>query len=77
MFFKRPIDRVSRTEPMPIGIPSLYPNLDPFQLEQFLTNQDYDQIKSFENIYILPFISQTSEPEQTCFGLGLSVADDS
>jgi hypothetical protein len=55
-----------------MAIPSLYPHLSPLQLEQFLTDPDYTHIKSFENVYILPFVSQQSEPAQTCFGLGLS-----
>ncbi len=53
-------------------IPSLYPDLDPLQLEQFLTDSDYAHIKSFDNVYVLPFFSRKSEPTQSCFGLGLS-----
>ncbi len=56
----------------PAGVPTLYPNLDPLQLERFLTDLDYAYIKSFDNVYILPFVSRTSEPAHKCFGLGLS-----
>lgn len=51
---------------------SLYPDLDPRQLERFLTDRDYADIKSFDNYYILPFFSQDGEFEQMCFGFGLS-----
>jgi tetratricopeptide (TPR) repeat protein len=54
------------------SIPSVYPDLDPLQLEQFLKDSDFASIKSFDNVYILPFVSQNSEPAQMCFGLGLS-----
>jgi tetratricopeptide (TPR) repeat protein len=70
MAFHRPSDRDLSREPA--GIPTLYPDLGPLQLEQFLTDQEYDHIRSFDNVYILPFISQKSERTQTCFGLGLS-----
>jgi tetratricopeptide (TPR) repeat protein len=56
----------------PAGVPTLYPDLDPIQLERFLTDLNYAHIKSFDNVYILPFISRASEPAQMCFGLGLS-----
>jgi tetratricopeptide (TPR) repeat protein len=55
-----------------VGIPTLYPDLAPLQLERFLTDQEYADIKSFDNVYILPFVSQRSESTQMCFGLGLS-----
>src|SRR3954454_24932969 len=54
------------------GIPTLYPELSALQMERFLTDLDYAHIKSFDNVYILPFVSQKSEPAQLCFGLGLS-----
>ena len=56
----------------PAGVPTLYPDLDPLQLERFLTDLDYAHIKSFDNVYILPFASQNSEPAQRAFGFGLS-----
>jgi hypothetical protein len=54
------------------SIPTLYAGLDPLQLERFLTDLDYAHIKSFDNVYILPFASQDSARAQLCFGLGLS-----
>ncbi len=70
MVLKRLFGRFFRREPT--GIPTLYPGLDPLQLEQFLTDLDYAHIKSFDNVYILPFVSQNSESAQMCFGIGLS-----
>jgi hypothetical protein len=70
MVFNRLFGRFFRKEPA--GIPILYPDLDPLQLEQFLTDVEYAYIKSFDNVYILPFVSQKSEPVQMCFGLGLA-----
>ena len=37
-----------------------------------LTDDDYERIRSFDNVYILPFASQKSDAGQVCFGLGLS-----
>ena len=56
----------------PAGDPTLYPDLDPLQLERFLTDLDYGHIKSFDNVYILPFARRNSEPAQMGFGFGLS-----
>jgi tetratricopeptide (TPR) repeat protein len=70
MVFNRLFDRFFRS--WPAGIPRLYPHLDPFQLEQFLTDLDYDYVKSFDNVYILPFASHNGEPVQSRFGFGLS-----
>ncbi|VTR96234.1 transmembrane and tpr repeat-containing protein 3 : Uncharacterized protein OS=Pirellula staleyi (strain ATCC 27377 / DSM 6068 / ICPB 4128) GN=Psta_0850 PE=4 SV=1 [Gemmata massiliana] len=53
-------------------VPTLYPGLDPLRLEQFLAEPEYARIKSFANVYVLPFVSQNSGPSQMCFGLGLS-----
>lgn len=53
-------------------IPNLYPDLDPLEMEQFLSDRAYALIKSFDNVYVLPFMSEDSEPKQACFGLGLS-----
>jgi hypothetical protein len=69
-FFNRPTSQQVRPEPA--RIPTLYSHLDQFQLEQFLTDQDYAAIKTFDNVYILPFVCQGSETVQTGFGLGLS-----
>jgi hypothetical protein len=33
---------------------------------------EYAYVKSFDNLYVLPFVSQSSEPVQMSFGLGLS-----
>jgi tetratricopeptide (TPR) repeat protein len=52
--------------------PTLYPGLDTLQLERFLTDQEYVRIKSFDNVYVLPFVSRNSEPAQKAFGLGLA-----
>jgi tetratricopeptide (TPR) repeat protein len=60
----------SRREPS--HIPNLYPGLDPLQLERFLTDPKYVHIKSFDNVYILPFVSRKDERTQMAFGLGLS-----
>ncbi|WP_295452666.1 hypothetical protein [uncultured Thiodictyon sp.] len=70
MVFNRLYGRRFHSEPT--GIPTLYPTLDPLQLERFLTDLDYAHIKSFDNVYILPFFSRKSESLQACFGLGLS-----
>jgi tetratricopeptide (TPR) repeat protein len=70
MVFDRLFGRLFRGELA--DAPTLYPDLDPLQLERFLTDQDYTRIKSFDNVYIFPFISQKSEPVQRCFGIGLS-----
>ena len=70
MVFDRLFDRDVPAEPA--GVPTLYPDLDPLQLERFLTDLDYAHIKSFDNVYILPFVSRSSEPAQMAFGLGLS-----
>lgn len=56
----------------PAGVPMLYPDLDPLQLERFLTDLDYAHIKSFDNVYILPFGRRDDEPAQMAFGFGLS-----
>jgi hypothetical protein len=56
----------------PAGIPTLYPDLDPLRLEQFLTDVEYAYVKSFDNLYVLPFVSRKSDPAQMSFGLGLS-----
>jgi len=55
-----------------VEMPTFYPHLNPLQLEQFLTVEEYTRIKSFDNFYILPFVTQNGEARQTCFGLGLS-----
>src|SRR4028119_918961 len=70
MALNRLFSRIFKNES--VDIPSLYPDLTPVQLERFLTDADYAHIKSFDNVYILPFFSQNSEPAQICFGLGLS-----
>lgn len=70
MVFNRLLGYFFRSEPN--GIATMYPDLDPRKLEQFLTDQDYQRIKSFDNVYILPFASQNGEAEQICFGIGLS-----
>jgi hypothetical protein len=70
MVFRRLFGHWFRSEPA--GLPTLYPDLDPRQLEQFLTDVEYAYVKSFDNIYILPFVRRTSEPVQMSFGLGLS-----
>ena len=70
MVLNRLFGRFFRSEPT--GIPTLYPDLDPLQLERFLKDLDYAYIKSFDNVYILPFVSQNSESARMCFGLGLS-----
>lgn len=54
------------------GVPNFYPDLQPLQLEQFLTQAEFLRIKAFENVYILPFVSEKSEVWQKCFGVGLS-----
>ena len=70
MVFNPLFGRDFRSEPA--GTPTLYPDLNPLQLEQFLAEHDYARIKSFDNVYILPFASRESEPMQICFGLGLA-----
>jgi tetratricopeptide (TPR) repeat protein len=70
MVFDRLFGRWFRSERA--NIPTLYPNLGPLQLEQFLTDVEYAYVKSFDNVYVLPFVSRNSEPPQLCFGLGLS-----
>jgi hypothetical protein len=70
MVFDRLFGRRFRSEPA--GIPTLYPDLDPLQLEQFLTDVEYAYVKSFDNVYILPFVSRKSDAVQLGFGLGLS-----
>src|SRR5262249_44593638 len=70
MVFNRLFRRLFHNESA--GIPTFYPDLDPAQLEQFLTDQDYARIRSFDNVYILPFFSQKSESRDVCLGVGLS-----
>jgi hypothetical protein len=70
MVFSRLFGRWFRSEPA--SIPTLYPDRDPLQLEQFLTDLECAYIKSFDNLYILPFVSRSSEAVQMSFGLGLS-----
>ena len=50
MVFSRLFGHWFRSEPA--SIPTLYPDLDPLQLEQFLTDVEYAYVKSFDNIYI-------------------------
>jgi tetratricopeptide (TPR) repeat protein len=54
------------------AIPTLYPTLNSAQLEEFFTDSDYAYTKTFDNIYILPFVSQKSDSDELFFGLGLS-----
>lgn len=70
MVFDRLIGRFFGDKPA--GIPTFYPNLNSLQLEQFLSDMEYSSIRSFDNVYVLPFVSQESEPAQLCFGLGLA-----
>jgi hypothetical protein len=70
MVLNRLFGRLFHREPE--GIPTLYPGLDPLRLERFLTDEEYARIKSFDNVYVMPFVSQNSESSQMCFGLGLS-----
>ena len=70
MVFSRLFSTLFRRKPD--NIPTLYPDLNPLQLEQFLTPLDYTHSKSFDNVYILPFVSQKSDSMQMCFGLGLA-----
>jgi tetratricopeptide (TPR) repeat protein len=70
MLFNRLFGRDPPGEPA--GVPRLYPDLDPLQLDRFLTDQSYARIKAFDNFYVLPFLSRDCEPVQKYFGLGLS-----
>lgn len=70
MVFNRLFGRFNRAETG--DIPSLYPHLNPSQLERFLTDSTYASIKSFDDTYILPFVSQNSGRTQMYFGMGLS-----
>src|SRR5262249_30650803 len=70
MVFRRLFKRFFGSEST--TIPTLYPNVDPIQLELFLTEEQYTRIKSFDNVYVLPFVKTDDDPIQMCFGLGLS-----
>ena len=70
MNFSRLFDRIFQRGVR--HIPTLYANRTPLQLEQFLTNDEYQGIKKFDNVFVLPFVSRQSERSQMCFGFGLS-----
>ena len=70
MIFDRLFDRLFPG--LSARILTLYPGLGPGELEQFLTESDYARIRSFDNVYILPFLSRNGEWAKKCFGLGLS-----
>ena len=70
MFLKRIINKLFST--WPAEVPRLYPDVNDLQLAQFLSEAEYERIKSFDNVYVLPFISEESDPEQSRFGMGLS-----
>jgi hypothetical protein len=53
-------------------IPALYPEVDPLRLEAFLGTRDYELIKQFPNVYVLPFYGRGGDPAQKCFGAGLA-----
>jgi tetratricopeptide (TPR) repeat protein len=54
------------------GIPTLYPNLSSAALESFLSDADYQRIRTFDNVYILPMVGGADDPTQVMFGVGLS-----
>jgi hypothetical protein len=56
----------------PADLPRYYPDIDELQLAQFLSEDEYRRIKSFENVYILPLISRDGPDAEVCFGLGLA-----
>jgi hypothetical protein len=53
-------------------IPALYPEVDPLRLEAFLGTRDYELIKQFPNVFVLPFYGRGGDPAQKCFGAGLA-----
>jgi hypothetical protein len=53
-------------------MPYFYPGLGGKQLAQFLSDQEYRRIRTFESVYILPLVSSVGAPEQLRFGQALS-----
>src|SRR6266404_5146209 len=54
------------------GLPRLYPGLGDIELAEFLTSAECRRIKSFSNVYVLPFFSNRAVAEEAAFGIGLS-----
>lgn len=56
----------------PPKLPHFYPGLDDRGLAEFLTDEDYEAIKAFDDVYILPLASSVGAPDQVRFGRGLA-----
>src|SRR6185503_13658037 len=56
----------------PDDVPRFYPDLNAMQLAEFLSDEEFERIKSFENVYIVPFGAADGDPQQAGFGFALS-----
>lgn len=56
----------------PHDLPRLYPGMNDLTLATFMTQADYERIRSFATPRILPFVSRHSAPDEAAFGTGLS-----
>jgi hypothetical protein len=53
-------------------LPRFYPGLNDRQLAEFLTADEHERIKAFEDVYVLPLASAQGTADEVAFGVGLS-----
>lgn len=71
--FNRLFGKTPKEEPWPDGVPKLYPDLGPAELCDYLSEDEYQRIKTIPRVVICSFASSENDSKSDyLFGVGLS-----